>query len=453
MNAADRPNAGSGAAMHSVWGRVVDATGKGVPAAEVYWVAAEHAGRQSVELHETHWVALADADGRFWAPGLPAGSCLLVPDFKRVGIAGDRVSLAHATPVTMPLPEGEFVLPLPFSAQTFAMVTGHIYDETDKTAVAGHLVALLDPEGGRKFKREVLTAPDGSFNFGLLHPGTYMLALDGTEKHLDGASPPAELAGGATMKVQIGVRRRAPGPRHVVHVRVEDELALPVVGVPVQFVAPNFRTLIVATDAEGRAEASDLPTRPETVLVGVREFSPRGVFVPPGEPGVPVEVTISLHRTTLLRVAVRDAETGKPLRHANIRVSHGGGDYWNWGGVLPPPGAPQPDHHDIFVLPGHVTVRAESPGYVGVRQEVEVVAGEDAPVVTFELVSLPGSPSTVRTVRAVDREGARTWPDLFGRCCVAAPSLATVQVAFRARRLASAEDLSPIRARTSGKGH
>ena len=70
-------------------------------------------------------------------------------------------TLLNAMPVTMPLPEGELVVPLPFSGQTFAIVTGRVYDETDKTAVAGHLVALLDPEGGRMFKREVLTAPDG----------------------------------------------------------------------------------------------------------------------------------------------------------------------------------------------------------------------------------------------------------------------------------------------------
>jgi hypothetical protein len=122
------------------------------------------------------------------------------------------------------------------------------------------------------------------------------------------------------------------------------------------------------------------------VLVGVLEFSPRGVFVPKGEPGVPTEVTISLQRTVPLRVAVRDAETGKPLRHANVCVSHGGGDYWNWGGVLPPPGAPERDHADIVVLPGRVTIRAESPGYQGAEQHLEVKAGVDAPSVTLDLV-------------------------------------------------------------------
>src|SRR4030095_4097810 len=68
------------------------------------------------------------------------------------------------------------------------------------------------------------------------------------------------------------------------------------------------------------------------------------------------------------------------------------------------------------------------------------------------LVSLPGSPSTARYDRDV-RERARTWPDLFARCCVAEPSLTPLRVAFRARRLASDEDLSPMCARTSGKRH
>ena len=47
MSPADRPDASSGAGMHSVWGRVIDANGKGVPGAEVYWVAAEHAGKET----------------------------------------------------------------------------------------------------------------------------------------------------------------------------------------------------------------------------------------------------------------------------------------------------------------------------------------------------------------------------------------------------------------------
>jgi hypothetical protein len=67
-------------------------------------------------------------------------------------------------------------------------------------------------------------------------------------------------------------------------------------------------------------------------------------------------------------------------------VSHGGGDYWNWGGVLPPPGVPEKDHQEVVVLPGRVTVRAESPGYAGGREEVEVTAGLEPPQVVLELV-------------------------------------------------------------------
>lgn len=369
---------------HSVWGRVIDANDKGVPGAEVYWVGAQHAGAESVPLHETHWVALADAEGRFWAPGLPPGLCLLVPDFKRVGVAGDRVSLVHAMRVELPLPEGELIVRLPFSNRTFAMVKGRVYDETDKTPTAGQLLAILDPEGGKRYKREVLSGADGSFVFPLLPPGRFIFAVFGTERHLEGAHP-IELAGGGTATVQIGLHRRPTSPLHVVRVRVEDELALPVVGAPVQFVAPNFQTRVVPADSEGIAEAS-LPVRPESVLVGVLEFSPRGAFVPQGEPDVPTEVTISLQRTVPLRVAVRDAATGKPLRHANVCVSHGGGDYWNWGGVLPPPGAPEKDHSEVRVLPGRVTVRAESPGYEGARQEVEAAAEMDALTVALDLL-------------------------------------------------------------------
>ncbi|MCE9635790.1 MAG: hypothetical protein K8T90_08805 [Planctomycetes bacterium] len=369
---------------HSIWGRVVDANGKGVPRAEVYWVAARHAGKESVELFETHWVALADAEGRFWAPGLPSGRCLLVPDFQRIAVAGDKVRLDHAMPVTLPLPEGELVVPLPYSGASFVVIRGRVYDEADRSPIAGHLMAVLDPEK-RAVVRQMVTGPDGSFAFGLLRPGKYVLGALGTSRYLGGGNP-VELTGGQTVNAQVGLHRRPAGPRHIVRVRVEDELGLPVTGVPVQFSVPDIETLVVPTDEEGRAEATDLPERPTAVMVGVIEFSPRGTVVPPGDPGVPVELTISLQRTLRMRVAARDAESGKLLRHANICVSHGGGDYWSWGGVLPAPGAPEKDHSDVVVLPGRVTVRAESPGYEGARQEVEVTSGMDAPSVTLDLV-------------------------------------------------------------------
>ncbi|MCE9637084.1 MAG: hypothetical protein K8T90_15375 [Planctomycetes bacterium] len=50
-----------------------------------------------------------------------------------------------------------------------------------------------------------------------------------------------------------------------------------------------------------------------------------------------------------MRVAVLDASTGKPLRHANVLVTHGGGDLWIVGGVLPRRNEPSV----------HVTIRLE----------------------------------------------------------------------------------------------
>lgn len=385
MSAGNSANSASG---HSVWGRVLDANGKPVPGAEIYWIAAEHAGRESVDLHATHWVARADADGRFWAPGLPSGPCLLLPDFQRIAVAGDTVRLEHALRVTLPLPEGEIVVPLPYSGISFVTIRGRVYDEADKSPVAGHLLVVLGADQ-KTVVRQMVTAADGSFGFGLLAQGKYVLAALGTSRHLGGGMP-VDLAGGQIVNAQIGLHLRPPGPRHLVRVRVEDELGLPVVGVPVQICAPDMQPLVVATDTEGRAEAAGLPVRPTTVAVGVVEFSPRGVVVPPGETAEPIDVSISLLRMAQVRIAVRDAETGKALRHANIFVSHGGGDYWNWGGVLPPPGQSPKEHHDVAVLPGRVVVRAESPGYEGAHREFDVAAGADAPEITLGLARRAG---------------------------------------------------------------
>lgn len=382
MGSNDLGNVRAASGLHSVWGRVIDANGNPVPRAEVYWVAAEHGGRETVELYETHWVALADADGRFWAPGLPSGPGLLVPDLQRTAVAGDKVRIGDAMRVTLPLPEGELVVPFPHMPNSFAAIRGRLQDQVDGSPLVGHVVLLGTPTGA--VLRQTATGPDGTFGFGFLQPGKYLIAAVHSVRHVGGAGP-AELAGGQTANVQLGLPRREPGPRHVVRVQVEDELGLPVGGVPVQFSMPDFQPVIVPTDEEGVAQASDLPVRPDKVMVGVLEFSPRGTLVPPGEPGVPIDLGISLQRTVRMQVAVRDAETGKALRHANICVSHGGGDYWNWGGVLPPPGAPQKDHQDVVVLPGRVTVRAESPGYESGRQEIEIVPGVEPPTVVLDL--------------------------------------------------------------------
>jgi hypothetical protein len=97
-------------------------------------------------------------------------------------------------------------------------------------------------------------------------------------------------------------------------------------------------------------------------------------------------VTIVLEPTERLRIAVLDAASGRPLRHANVLVTHGGGDLWIWGGVLPPPDAPPKDRHDVEVRPGTVTVRAASPGFVATELQLEIEGGAGDAEATLRLV-------------------------------------------------------------------
>jgi hypothetical protein len=151
-------------------------------------------------------------------------------------------------------------------------------------------------------------------------------------------------------------------------------------------VLPNVQTAPTTTGSDGNVEFENLPVRAERIFAVAPGYWIAGALIPPGSLDEPLDVTIVLASTVRLHVEILDATTGKPLRHANLLVTHGGGDYWVWGGVLPPPDAPPRDHHDVEVRPGPVTVRAASPGFASAEVRVDVVAGEDAAPVTLRLV-------------------------------------------------------------------
>lgn len=365
---------------HSVWGRVVDAGGGPVPTAEVFWVAATDA--ETVGLFDVHKVAQADADGRFWAPGLPPGPCLLVADFQRLGVVGDQVRVAHGTRLSIPY-EGEPVLVFPHRRTDFGRIVGTVTDAIDGRPASRLPVALL-ADGADKPLRQVETTTSGGFEFAWLRAGKYQVAVWGTARQLEGSAP-LELKQNGRIDVQIQLHRRPPGPRGRVQARVLGRLGVPISAARVNVVLPNIHVPPKKTGHDGTVEFTDLPARPERIVAMAAGHWPGGVLVQPGAIEETIGAEITLEPTARLRVEVLDATTGKPLRHANLLVTHAGGDYWSWGGVLPPPDAPPQDHHDVEVRLGPVTVRAASPGFETAEAHVDVAAEDDAPPVVLRL--------------------------------------------------------------------
>ncbi len=133
--------------------------------------------------------------------------------------------------------------------------------------------------------------------------------------------------------------------------RVEDRLGIPVVGAHVNAVLPGVHVAPRQTGRDGTIEFRDLPVRPERAVAIAPGYWLAGVQFTPGPEHELLSATIVVEPTVRLRVTVLDDTNGRPLRHANILVTHAGGDLWIWGGVLPPPDAPPRDHHDVEVRP------------------------------------------------------------------------------------------------------
>ena len=370
----------------SLWGRVVDAGGTPLTDAELFWVDEEHSKGETADLLHVHRVGQADAEGRFWAWGLPESPGILVPDFKRIGFGEEKVRLDRGTRLTLPMAEGaeDLVLRFPVTPQSFARILGTVYDNEDKSPVAGHPLLLADSKGVPLFKSDIETGKDGSFVFPFLPPGKYLLAILGTHRHLQGVMP-VEVAAGKKVEAKIGLHRRPAGPRHAVRVRVEGPLGLPIPGAKVVLRAEDYATPALECAPDGSVEGTGYAVRPVAALASAPGYWPAGVAVPPADPGVPVEVTVPLKEAVNLRVTARDAATGAPLRYANFLVTSAGSDHWYWGGVLPPPGTPAPEFAEFLVLPGPVTIQADSPGYGAAKRVLEVQAEDEPPVVRIDL--------------------------------------------------------------------
>ena len=368
---------------HSVWGRVTDPGGDIVPA-EVFWVHAEHAGKDTVGLFDIHKVAHADNDGRFWAPDLPAGPCILVADFQRLHVTGDRVRIGHGTRLTLPTTQEEVALAFPRRRTDFGSIYGVVRDQVDLRPGGRLAVALLDSAGN--VIRESETGTDGRFEFPfLLSPARYVVRLTGSRRHL-GGDIPADLGANRRLDLTIEQFRHSPGPRVSVRVWVRTAEGNPIANARVRVALPGISLPPAKSRFDGLAEVDDLPGRPASVLADAAGYWGAGTIVPDGGMAEPAEVIVTLERSARLRVHLLDAATDRPVRHANLLVSHAGGDMWSWGGVLPPPDQPPRDFHDVDVRQGPVTVRAESPGYAQAEETLMVSATQDPTVpVTLRL--------------------------------------------------------------------
>ena len=381
------------AARISLWGRVLDGNGNPLPGAELFWVDEEHATGETTDLLHVHKVGEADAEGRFWAAGLPEGPGLLVPDFRRVGVANFRFRLDRGTRLRLPMAEGaeDIVLRFPATPAHFTAVRGEIRDGADGAPVAGHPIGILDAEGKGTFKRDVLTGADGTFLVKPLDPGRYLLVLLGTDRFLPSMHP-IEPEAGKVLTLRAGLQRRPPGPLHRFRVRVTTRLGIPIPGAGIALQANNYAIPVMTADAEGTADSVGCAVRPGVALASAEGFWPAGAAVPPGEAGGLEEVAVTLEEASVLLVSARDGRTKRPRRHANCRVAGGGGYNWQWGGGPPPPDAPAEEGAAFPVRAGEVRVSAESPGYRRADRVVRVEAGEDPEPVVIDMEAREGGP-------------------------------------------------------------
>lgn len=246
----------------------------------------------------------------------------------------------------------------------------------------GHRSLFRD--GETKPFRQVETTTSGEFDFPWLRSGKYLCAVWGTARQIEGTGP-IDLKLNARIDLKIRLHRRPPGPRGSVRVRVEDRLGIAIRGASVNVVLPSVHVAPRTTDGDGRAEFANLPVRADRVLAVASGYWMAGTLVAPGPIDEALDVTIVLEPTARVRVAVLDAATGKPLRHANVLVTHGGGDLWIVGGVLPRRDETPKDHHDVEVRPGPVRVHASSPGFSDAEASLDVGLEDDTADVTLRL--------------------------------------------------------------------
>jgi 5-hydroxyisourate hydrolase-like protein (transthyretin family) len=352
--------------------------------AEVFWVHGEHAGRENVGLFDVHKVAQADLHGRFWAPELPSGDCVLIPDFQRLHLVHDQMRIAHGARLTLPCGGDEVTLLFPRRRTEFGSIHGVVRSKCDGKPGARLHVALVDDRG--EVVRETDTRADGRFEFPLLLSPAHLTVRVWGSRRLVGGQAPVALGPNKRLDMTIELDTLSPGPRATLSVRVGDTLGVPIAGAQVRAVLPDVSVARVETGFDGCATIDDLPARPVTVVAEAHGYWPAGASIAPGCIADPVEAEITLERAVRLRVHLRDAATGRPVRHANLFVRHAGGEQWTWGGVLPPPGESQRDFHDVSVRTGAVTVRAESPGHAPAEETIEVPATADDDVaVTVDL--------------------------------------------------------------------
>lgn len=245
------------------------------------------------------------ADGTFELRGVPAGNYFLRLRSVPAGVLGGAVSISLAAGQNR---TGVALIAAPASA-----VTGHVLSATGALPLTGVRVTLTDPAGNQS---TVLSSIDGSYEFGNLEPGTYVLALSGTGLAASRKVTISTL--GETIReqdFQIPVIAKLSG-----QVRIDGHAAA---GATVQVLFDNRPVQVATADETGKATFLLL----QPGVYHLHAFSPDGLFADVKEIQVNAGDDLSLDLqagTATFSVLVQSA-TSVPLANAEVSLFGPGG--------------------------------------------------------------------------------------------------------------------------------
>ena len=360
---------------HALWGRVAVATGRPLEGAEVFWIDPSRVEGGSVGFLDAFLVGRTDGEGQFFSPGFPGGEALLLADFQQSAVDGGRLFIEHAARVTLPPRAGGegVVLRFPFTPAAYGTLVAHIEEEAGGKPVPRHRMILRDAERKDGYARAAATDRDGNLVFRFVPPGKYHLTVLGTPRYPTGVIP-VEIPPGKPVQGRVQLQHREPGPRHSLLVRVEDACDEPVEGAHLRIDLEDAEVPDLYTDEDGVARTDDLPDPPLSVTAAVEGcWTGTAPVEAAGEGRWKARVVLA--PAVLLRVLVRDAGTGLPLRRANVLVHHHEGEEWDIGNVLPDL-AEEPFGVREYPVPlGEVRLEAAAPGFLPLTRTLSVPPG------------------------------------------------------------------------------
>ncbi len=297
-------------------GVVVDAGGRPLAGAEVLRLAPEAGGVEGdvVSFQHVRTVAVTGHDGAFEARDQPAKPARLVANYRRTMNRPRGLLLAGVVPVD-PAENGRvegLQLAVPVNREDFGAVSGRVTDDEGRPLPGVRVFA-----GWQEARPE----PDGTFRLEAVPAGSLDVTV---QKH--GWRPWREavtVVPGEEARIEIALVPSAAG-NGVLRGRVQDSEGNRVPGVRVWLGgAPNVSRDATA-DAEGGFEFRRLPEGPgsKPLSVSVMTDPAKTGILPATVQGVsPGDVVVvTVERSVMLRVVVRDAESKAPLPLFNVSL-------------------------------------------------------------------------------------------------------------------------------------